>query len=95
MLPRKELDKVVEIAEKYGVGKLYLLGSALSGEPEKAHDYDFAVDGVPEGDFFKFYSELYMAMPKSVDLIDLSGKMNKFKSFVAREGKLIYEKRAA
>jgi hypothetical protein len=51
--------------------------------------------GVPEGPFFKFYGELYMAMLKSVDLIDLSGKMNKFKSIVAREGKLIYEKRAA
>ncbi len=57
MLPQKELDKAVEIAEKYGVGKLYLLGSALSEEPEKAHDYDFAVDGVPEGVFFKFYGE--------------------------------------
>jgi hypothetical protein len=36
-----------------------------------------------------------MTMPKSVDLIDLSGRMNKFKSIVAREAKLIYEKRAA
>ncbi len=95
MLPTKELDKVIEIAEKYGIGKLYLIGSALSGEPENAHDYDFAVDGVPEGSFFKFYGELYMAMPKNVDLIDLSGKVNKFKSIVAREGKLIYEERAA
>ncbi len=95
MLPKKELDKVLEIAEKYGVGKLYLIGSSLRGEPEKAHDYDFAVDGVPEGLFFKFYGELYMAMPKSVDLIDLSGEMNKFKSIVVREAKLIYERRAA
>jgi len=95
MLPKKDLDKVIEIAKKYGVGKLYLLGSSLSEESRRARDYDYAVDDVPEGVFFKFYGELYMTMPKSVDLIDLSGRMNKFKSIVAREAKLIYEKRAA
>jgi len=95
MLPKKDLDRVLEIAEKYGVGKLYLLGSSMSGESDKARDYDFAVDDVPEGVFFKFYGELYMAMPKPVDLIDLSGEMTKFKGIVAREAKLIYEKRAA
>jgi predicted nucleotidyltransferase len=95
MLPERDLDKVLEIAKKYGVGKLYLLGSSMSGEPEKARDHNFAVDDVPEGVFFKFYGELYMAMPKPVDLIDLSGEMTKFKGIIAREAKLIYDKRAA
>jgi hypothetical protein len=53
--------------------------------------FDFTVDDHPEGMFFKFYGELYMAMPNTVDLIDLSGKMTKFKSIVAREAKLIYQ----
>ena len=70
---------------------MYLLGSSMSGEPEKARDYDFAVEGVPDGMFFKFYGELYMAMPKVVDLIEFSGEMTKFKSIVAREAKLVYQ----
>ncbi len=95
MIPKKELDKAIELAKKYGVGKLYLIGSSLTGKPEKARDYDFAVSDVPDGAFFKFYGELYRTMPKEVDLIDLSGTMTKFKSIVAKEGKLIYEKPAA
>lgn len=95
MIPKHELDKAVEIAKKYGVGKFYLVGSSLAEKAERAKDYDFAVSDVPEGVFFKFYGELFRTMSKNVDLIDLSGKMTKFKSVVVREGKLIYEKTAA
>lgn len=95
MIPKHELDKAVEIAKKYGVGKLYLVGSSLTGRAAKAKDYDFAVSDVPEGAFFKFYGELFRTMSKDVDLIDLSGKVTKFKSIVVKEGKLIYDKTAA
>jgi len=92
VIPKSELDKAVEIARRYGVGKLYLIGSALYKGPEEANDYDFAVRNVPAGNFFKFYGELFRALSKNVDLIDLSGKMTKFKNIILREGKLIYEK---
>lgn len=95
MIPKHEMDKAVEIAKKYGIGELYLIGSALYKEPEEVNDYDFAVKDAPAGTFFKFYGELVRAMSKNVDLIDLSGKMTKFKSIVLREGKLIYGKSAA
>ena len=95
MIADKELKKAVEIAKKYGVGELYIVGSALHGSPEEVHDYDFAVRDVPPGDFFKFYGELTREMSKTVDLIDLSGKKTKFKDIVLREGKLVYAKRAA
>ena len=95
MIPKNELDKAIAIAEKYRVGKLYVIGSSLGDRPEKSRDYDFAVSGVPEGLFFKFYGELFRTMSKNVDLIDLSGKMNKFKSIVVKEGKLIYDNTAA
>ena len=90
MIPKDELETVIGIARKYHGGELYLIGSALYKEPEEVNDYDFAVRGVPEGSFFKFYGELIRTMTKNVDLIDLSGKMTKFKDIVAREGKLIY-----
>lgn len=45
--------------------------------------------------FFKFYGELIRTLTKNVDLIDLSGKMTRFKEIVLREGKLVYAKSAA
>lgn len=95
MIPKRELDKAVSIAKKYGVRKLYLIGSSLSRSVKAVNDYDFAVSGVPKGSFFKFYGELLRTMSKNVDLIDLSGKKTKFKSIVLRDGKLIYDKKAA
>lgn len=92
MIPKSELDKAVEIAKKYEVGELYLIGSALYKGPEEANDYDFAVRDVPTGNFFKFYGELFRALSKNVDLIDLSGKMTKFKDIILREGRLVYDK---
>ena len=47
---------------------------------------------VPTGNFFKFYGELFRALSKNVDLIDLSGKMTKFKDIILREGRLVYDK---
>lgn len=95
MIPKHELDKAVSIAKKYKIGKLYLIGSSLSKYADTVNDYDFAVSGIPKGSFFKFYGELFMTMSKSVDLIDLSGKKTKFKNIVLKEGKLIYDKKAA
>ena len=95
MIPKEEIDKAVEIAKKYGVGELYLIGSSLHKKPEEIHDYDFAARDVPVGSFFKFYGELFRVMSKNVDLIDLSGEMTKFKNIILREGKLIYDKGSA
>lgn len=95
MMPKHEIDKAVEIARKYGVGELYLIGSAVHEQPDEANDYDFAVRDVPVGSFFRFYGELMRSLSKTVDLIDLSGKRTKFKDIVLEEAKLIYEKRAA
>ncbi len=95
MIPEHEIKKAVEIAKKYGVGELYVVGSALDKKPEDVSDYDFAVRDVPPGIFFQFYGELFRALSKNVDLIDLSGTKTKFKDIVLRESKLIYDKKAA
>lgn len=95
MIPKEDLDKAIEIAKKYGIGKLYLVGSSLYKEPAEARDYDFAVADVPPGKFFFFHGELLRSLSKNVDLIDLSGEKTKFKSIIMREGKLIYDRSAA
>lgn len=92
MIPKHELNKAIKIARKYGIGKMFLIGSSLHRKPEEVSDYDFAVRDVPPGNFFKFYGELFKAMSKNVDLIDISGEMTKFKKIILREGKLIYDK---
>ena len=95
MIPKHEVEAVIEIAKKYGVGKVYLIGSSLSRDAEYINDYDFAVSNVPTGSFFKFYGELFRVLSKNVDLIDLSGEMTKFKKIILKEGRLIYDKEAA
>lgn len=89
------IEKAIDLAKKYGIGKLYLIGSALYKPYEEINDFDFAIKDVPPGVFFKFYGELLQAMPKNVNLIDLSGKLTKFKIIIMREGKLIYDHSAA
>lgn len=76
------------------MGKLFLIGSSLYKDPKDVNDYDFAVVDIPPGNFFKFYGELLRTMSKNVDIIDLSGRITKFKSIVLREGKLVYDKTA-
>jgi predicted nucleotidyltransferase len=95
MIPKEELDKAIAIAKKYGVGRMYLIGSSLHKDPGEVKDYDFAIEDLPPGEFFMFYGELLRSMTKNVDLIDLSGEKTKFKSIIKREGKLVYDKSAA
>ena len=95
MIPKEELDKAIEIAKKYKIGKMYLVGSSLHKESKDVSDYDFAVMDVPPESFFKFYGELLRTLSKHVDIIDLSGKATKFKSIVMREGEVVYDRSAA
>jgi len=95
MIPKDELDKATRIAKKYGIGKMYLIGSCLYKDPGEVQDYDFAVRDIPPGNFFLFYGELLRNLSKNVDLIDLAGMATKFKNILMREGKLIYDKSAA
>ena len=74
---------------------MYLIGSALYSEEKDINDYDFAVLDVPPENFFKFYGEIMRELSKSVDIIDLSGKMTKLKNIVMEEGKVVYDRSAA
>ena len=90
MINTKEKDMAVNLARKYRVKRLYLFGSVLK-KHGYINDYDFAVEGYPSGKFFDFYGELYNAMPKEVDLIDLSLKNPRLNASIKKEAKLLYE----
>ncbi|HCU25190.1 MAG TPA: hypothetical protein DF383_09240, partial [Deltaproteobacteria bacterium] len=58
------LADAVQLAKDFGVGKLYLIGSAATLPWDKLNDLDFAIDEIFPGKFFKFYGALLKSMPK-------------------------------
>lgn len=88
MISSEDKYRLLEIAKKYNVSKVYLFGSTLiigSG----AKDIDLAVEGVPDSRYFEFYGELIFALSKPVDLVDLR-KKTLFNKMIRTEGILIY-----
>lgn len=79
---------IVDLAERYGVGKVLLFGSGALPQTE-ARDIDLAVEGISPKDFFGFYAELLLGLSKPVDLIDLS-RDSAFTSLVRRDGVVVY-----
>lgn len=88
MISYEDKIKLLEIAKRYNIAKLYLFGSNLDSARE-ANDIDLAVEGIADNVFFKFYSELIFSLSKPVDLIDLK-KKSLLNDMVRSEGILIY-----
>jgi predicted nucleotidyltransferase len=85
-----EHDKlaIIDLARRYGVGRVLLFGSAADPIRE-ARDIDLAVEGLAADKFFTFYGDLLFGLSKPVDLIDLA-KDTKFNRLVAAEGICLY-----
>lgn len=94
MIPKKELDKAINIAKEFKIGKLYLFGSSLYKNPARVNDYDFAVSDISPADFFSFYGKLLMSLSKNVDLIDVTDRKGKFINLIIKEGKVVYDKKS-
>lgn len=88
MISNEEKYRLIELAKKYDVTRLYLFGSSLKTGIEP-NDFDLAVEGIDESLFFKFYGELIFALSKPIDLIDLR-KKSLLNTLVKSEGVLIY-----
>lgn len=88
MISNEDKHKLLEIARRYNVSKLYLFGSNLE-DKRIANDIDLAVDGIADYLFFKFYSELIFSLSKPVDLIDLK-KKSLLNEMIKSEGILLY-----
>ncbi len=88
MLKETDRTAIREIAEKYGVKRMLLSGSAADPSRE-GRDIDLAVDGVPPRRFFDPYAELIFRPTKPVDLVDL-GEDSRFTRIVRRDGVPIY-----
>ena len=88
MISSEDKYKILEIAQKYSISKLYLFGSNLKDKRD-SNDIDIAVDGITDSLFFKFYGELIFSLSKPVDLIDLK-KKTLLNEMIKSEGILLY-----
>ena len=88
MISKEDKYRLLEIAKKYDVSKVYLFGSNLDSERESV-DIDLGVEGIPDSLFFKFYSELIFSLSKPVDLVDLK-KKSLLNKMIKSEGILLY-----
>ena len=88
MISEKDKTTILKIARKYKAKKVILFGSG-SLPSKESHDIDLAVEGIPNAQFFKFYSELIFNLSKPVDIVDLSRK-SRFNSLIVSEGVLLY-----
>lgn len=71
MLAGEILEAIRECAREFNVGRVWLFGSTAE-DPETAGDIDLAVEGLAPEQFHKFHFRLMLALPKPVDLVDLS-----------------------
>lgn len=86
-----EIEETIrECASEFDVKTVLIFGSSLEDDPA-ARDIDLAVDGISPEMFFKFYARLFMALPKPVDLVDLS-QDTPIASIIRAKGVSIYER---
>ena len=90
MLSPEIRKTITECAHEFNVKKVWVFGSSLEDD-SLARDIDLAVEGILPELFFKFYARLFMALPKPVDLVDLSQDLP-IASIVRAEGVAIYER---
>jgi predicted nucleotidyltransferase len=90
MISAETKETIRECAREFDVKAVWIFGSSLEGDPA-ARDIDLAVEGIPPEMFFKFYARLFMALPKPVDLVDLSQK-TAIASIIREKGVSIYER---
>ncbi len=86
-----ELKQTIEsCAKAFDVRAVWLFGSAARDDSQ-ARDIDLAVEGLAADKFFDFYVRLFFALPKPVDLVDLSQEPP-IAAIVRKEGICIYER---
>ena len=96
-------ERVRPIAERYGVGKIYLFGSYARGEATEESDIDLLVDAenIRGLEFYGLWSDLENALKKSLDLVttrsvykqDQDDSLSiKFRNAVDKDRRIIYDK---
>jgi len=84
---------VVPLAEKYGVGKVYLFGSVARGDHNENSDYDFCIEKGKIRSIFilsGFFQDLKEAVGYEIDLVTTKSIPAEFLDKIMSEGVIVY-----
>ncbi len=97
-------ERVRPVAERYGLGKVYLFGSYARGDASEESDVDLRIDGIPKEHTHwcmgGLYADLEDALQKEIDLVTSEALREhkddpltmKFIREISSEERLIYDK---
>jgi predicted nucleotidyltransferase len=86
-------QKVVPIAERYGVERVFLFGSYATGNAGAKSDIDFRVDVSRGTDYFRLceiYYDLEESLKAKVDLLTTGALSSEFLTRIAKDEVLLY-----
>lgn len=79
------------LGREFGVKRVYLFGSLLSGEVNPHSDIDLAVEGLSPAVYYRAWARLERETDIPVDLVDLARAAPSLVERVQSEGVLLYE----
>jgi len=84
---------VAPVAEKYGVGKVYIFGSVARGDENEESDYDFCIEKGKIRSIFVlsgFFQDLQDAVGHEIDLVTTKSVPAEFLNKIMKEGVELY-----
>ena len=92
-LPEKVKDKIIELAEKYGIKKVILFGSRARGDNWERSDIDLAISGGDRVRFTLDVDEIEIVPTLLMfDVVDLDEPCNEeLLESIKRDGVVLYE----
>lgn len=80
------------LGREFGVTKVYLFGSLVSGKVHPRSDIDLAVEGLPPALYYRACARLDHETDIPIDLVDLTRAAPTLVQRVTREGVVLYER---
>ena len=81
----------VDLAETYGVQRVWLFGSLVGGQPHAESDVDVLVEGLPAEEWLRAGSRVERWVEAPVDLIRVEDASPHLVRHVIAEGELLYD----
>lgn len=82
-----QIDRIIDVAKKYGATRLILFGSAVD-MPEEARDIDIACNGVEGWKLYEFAAKLEEDLHMPLDIVPLHPP-TRFTEYIESKGKVL------
>lgn len=77
-IQQRDLRRATQILKDAGCSRVFLFGSLATGQSHEQSDLDLAIQGCPQGQFFRLVGQLYMELDTLIDLVDLDNIQDPF-----------------